>query len=71
LVNILSLPPVLEKHDPKQTEKVPLKPVRISLPFSGTDKDDRDVFLEGSMNSELVDSCLLNFKLSKVIKFLL
>jgi hypothetical protein len=67
LVNILSLPPVLEKHDPKQTEKVPLKPVGISLPFSGTDKDDRDVFLEGevevSMNSELVDSCLLKFKL--------
>jgi hypothetical protein len=57
LVNILPLPPVLEKHDPKQTEKVPLKPVRRSLPFSGTDKDDRDVFLEGEVEVSMNLKC--------------
>lgn len=57
LVNILPLPPVLEKHDPKQTEKVPLKPVGRSLPFSGTDKDDRDVFLEGEVEVSMNLKC--------------
>lgn len=51
LVNILPLPPVLGT---KQTEKVPVKPVRRSLPFTGTDTDDRDVFLEGEVETVLL-----------------
>jgi hypothetical protein len=42
---------------PKQTEKVPLKPVGRSLPFSGTDKDDRDVFLEGEVEVSMNLKC--------------